>query len=51
MNAPASGRAPNILFVMADQLAPQTLPAYGHTVVKTPYLDRLASRSVVFDSA
>ena len=42
---------PNILFLMADQLAAPALPAYGHRVVKAPHLDRLASRSVVFDSA
>jgi choline-sulfatase len=51
MTAPLSGRAPNILFVMADQLAAPALPAYGHRVVQTPHLDRLARRSVVFDSA
>ena len=42
---------PNILFLMADQLAAPALPAYGHRLVKAPNLDRLASRSVVFDSA
>lgn len=42
---------PNILFIMADQLAPQFLPAYGHRVVKTPVLDRLAEGGVVFDAA
>jgi hypothetical protein len=36
---------------MVDQLAAPALPAYGHSVVKTPHLDRLARRSVVFDSA
>ena len=42
---------PNILFIMADQLAAQVLPAYGHLLVKTPNLDRLAQRGVVFDNA
>jgi len=42
---------PNILLLMADQLAAQTLPVYGHRVVKTPHLDRLAEGAVVFDSA
>lgn len=42
---------PNILLVMADQLAPQTMPAYGHPVVQTPHLDRLASEGVVFENA
>ena len=40
----------NILFLMADQLAPHFLPAYGHRVVKTPRLDELAARSVIFDA-
>ncbi len=44
-------KPPNILFVMADQLAAQALPCYGHTIVKAPHLSRLAERSVVFDSA
>ncbi|HEY5637736.1 MAG TPA: choline-sulfatase [Burkholderiales bacterium] len=44
-------RAPNILLVMADQLAAQALPCYGHPVVRAPHLTRLAARSAVFDSA
>jgi hypothetical protein len=31
---------PNILFIMADQLAARYLKAYGHGLVKTPHLDR-----------
>lgn len=42
---------PNILVIMADQLAPQALSFYGNTVCKTPHLDRLAADSVVFDAA
>ncbi|ATB33335.1 choline-sulfatase [Melittangium boletus] len=41
---------PNILFIMADQLAPQFLPTYGHRVVKAPTLQRLADQGVVFDA-
>ena len=44
-------RRPNILFVMADQLAPQVLPAYGHARAETPNLDRLAAKGVVFENA
>ena len=33
---------PNILFVMADQLAARFLPFHGHRLVKTPALSRLA---------
>ena len=32
-------RAPNIVLIMADQLAPQFTGAYGHAVVKTPHID------------
>ena len=42
---------PNILLVMADQLAVPTLPFYGHPVVQAPHLSQLAQNGVVFDSA
>ena len=41
-------RPPNILFLMADQLAPHFLPAYGLRVVKTPRLDEIAADSAIF---
>jgi choline-sulfatase len=41
---------PNILLVMLDQLAPQSLPAYGHKLVQTPNISRLADGGVVFDN-
>jgi choline-sulfatase len=43
-------RKPNILVIMADQLAAQWLPFYGHDVVKTPNLSRLAAEGLVFDA-
>ena len=42
---------PNILLIQADQLAAQFLRCYGHPVVKTPHIDRLADEGVVFDAA
>ena len=42
---------PNILLIMADQLAPQFTGTYGHPVVKTPHLDALANRGLRFDAA
>lgn len=42
---------PNILVIMADQLAPQFTGAYGHKVAKTPHLDALAARGMRFDAA
>jgi len=47
----ASGTRPNILLIMADQLAAPFLPMYGHPIVKTPALERLAARGAVFESA
>ncbi len=44
-------RQPNILILMADQLTPGALSAYGGRVAKTPHIDRLAERAAVFDSA
>jgi choline-sulfatase len=42
---------PHILIIMADQLSPVFLPAYGHKVVKTPHIDALAAAGVVFENA
>jgi choline-sulfatase len=42
---------PNILFVMADQLAARCLPFHGHPIVQTPHLSRLAAEGVVFENA
>ncbi len=42
---------PNIVVVMADQLAPQFTGTYGHPVAKTPHLDALAARGMRFDAA
>jgi choline-sulfatase len=50
MSEPAA-RPPNVLFIMADQMAAPALPVYGHRIVQAPHLQRLAARSVVFDAA
>ena len=42
---------PNILILMADQLSALALPAYGNRVARTPHLDALADRGVVFERA
>ena len=41
---------PNILLIMADQLRLDSLGCYGHPVVQTPNIDRLAATGVRFDS-
>ncbi len=42
---------PNILLIVADQLAAGFLPCYGHPLVKAPHIERLAGEGVVFDNA
>jgi len=42
---------PNVLVVMADQLAPHFTGTYGHPLVRTPNLDALAERGTRFDNA
>jgi len=46
----AERRRPNVLFIAADDLR-NDLGCYGHPLAKTPNLDRLAARGVVFDRA
>ena len=45
-----SPRRPNVLLIMSDDLN-NDLGTYGHPVVKTPNIDRLAQRGVRFDRA
>ncbi len=42
---------PNTLFIMADQMSAKALPIYGHKVVRTPAISRLAEEGVVFKNA
>ena len=42
---------PNVLILMSDEHAPQFSGVYGHPLVKTPHLDRLAAEGVVFENA
>ena len=46
----AETKRPNVLLLMADDLA-ATLSCYGHPQAKTPNLDALAKRSVLFSRA
>ena len=41
----------NILFIMCDQLRNDYLSCYGHPVLKTPNIDALAARGVLFNRA
>ena len=44
-------QARNILFIMCDQLRNDYLSCYGHPVLKTPNIDALAARGVLFSRA
>ena len=44
-------KQPNILLIQADQLAAPYLGCYGHQVMQTPHIDRLADNAVIFDAA
>ncbi|MFQ5546554.1 MAG: sulfatase-like hydrolase/transferase [Acidiferrobacterales bacterium] len=41
----------NVLFLLSDEHARSALGAYGHPIVQTPTLDRLARSGTVFDRA
>lgn len=41
----------NLLIIMADELSVRTLGCYGHPMVKTPNIDRLAASGVRFTGA
>lgn len=42
---------PNFLLLMADQMAAQALPFYGHKLVRAKNMAQLAGSGVVFDAA
>ena len=48
----SDARKPNIIFILADQVSAPLLPIHNDTSpIKTPYIDALAAKSVVFSSA
>jgi arylsulfatase A-like enzyme len=47
----ATGRKPNVLFLLADDFRPDTIGALGHKIVKTPNLDKLVQRGFAFRHA
>ncbi|HJO74865.1 MAG TPA: sulfatase-like hydrolase/transferase [Rhodospirillales bacterium] len=44
-------RPTNLLIIMADQHSPKVLGSYGHPIVRTPHLDKLAGDGVRFTNA
>ena len=47
----AAQRAPNVLFLISDDLTATALSCYGNEQCKTPAIDRLAARGVRFRAA
>ena len=47
----AANDRPNLLLIMSDEHAPMFSGPYGHPLVQTPNLDRLAAEGVVFENA
>lgn len=44
-------KKPNILVIQADQLTASVLPMYGHPLVQTPHISRLAEQGMTFLNA
>ena len=42
---------PNIVFIFADDMSYKTAGFMGHQIVKTPHLDKLAAKGVIFNKA
>lgn len=41
----------NLVFIMSDEHNKRVLGCYGHSMIKTPNLDRLAARGTRFSDA
>ena len=41
----------NLLFILSDEHSRRVLGCYGHAMIRTPNLDRLAARGVRFSDA
>ena len=46
----ATNKMKNVLFIIVEDLK-NIMGCYGHPIVQTPNLDRLARRGVIFDQA
>mgnify|MGYP000262024753 CR=1 FL=1 len=47
----SSPNAPNIIFILADDLGFGDLACYGHPYAKTPHLDQLAEEGILLKRA
>ena len=44
-------KRPNIIIIISDDHAYQTISAYGSTYAKTPHIDRIATEGAIFNHA
>lgn len=44
-------KSPNIIIIISDDHAYQTISAYGSTYAKTPQIDRIATEGAIFNHA
>ena len=44
-------KATNLLFIVSDEHSRRVLGCYGHQMIRTPHLDRLAASGVRFSGA
>ncbi len=51
MSRAADRSHPNVLFLLADDMGPDAIRAFGHPVIETPNLDALARSGFVFRNA
>ncbi|MCG8390744.1 MAG: sulfatase [Cytophagales bacterium] len=42
---------PNIIFIMADDHAEKAISAYGHDLIQTPNIDRIAKEGILFKNS
>ena len=49
--AVAESSRPNFVFLISDDVSQEDHGCYGHPVIKTPHLDRLAEKGMRFDQA
>ena len=50
-SAATSGRQPNIIFILSDDLAQGDVGAYGQKLIQTPRLDRMAREGTRYTQA
>ena len=51
ITAQQKGNGPNIIIIISDDHAYQTISAYGSKLMKTPHIDRIANEGVLFNKA